>query len=66
MSHQRGACSPPVTRRRVSGCLTTLIYLSPMCQVLKKRLAERKDDMESCVLLLRKLGEADDTLQVGG
>lgn len=32
-------------------------------QVLKKRLAERKDDTEQCVLLLRKLGEPDDTLQ---
>jgi hypothetical protein len=31
---------------------------------LKKRLAERKDDTEQCVLLLRKLGEGDDTLQV--
>jgi hypothetical protein len=26
---------------------------------------ERKDDAEQCVLLLRKLGEPDDTLQVG-
>mmetsp|Transcript_18627 Transcript_18627/g.47206 ORF Transcript_18627/g.47206 Transcript_18627/m.47206 type:complete len:953 (-) Transcript_18627:187-3045(-) len=32
-------------------------------QVLKRRLAERKDDTERCVLLLRKLGEPDDTLQ---
>lgn len=32
-------------------------------QILKKRLAERKDDTEQLVLLLRKLGEADDTLQ---
>jgi hypothetical protein len=31
-------------------------------QVLKRRLAERKDDTEQCVLLLRKLGEPDDTL----
>jgi hypothetical protein len=31
---------------------------------LKRRLAERKDDTEQAVLLLRKLGEADDTLQV--
>ncbi|GFH06630.1 uncharacterized protein HaLaN_01294, partial [Haematococcus lacustris] len=31
--------------------------------VLKRRLAERKDDTERCVLLLRKLGEPDDTLQ---
>uniref|UniRef100_A0A383VMJ6 Vacuolar protein sorting-associated protein 51 homolog n=1 Tax=Tetradesmus obliquus TaxID=3088 RepID=A0A383VMJ6_TETOB len=30
---------------------------------LKRRLAERKDDTEQAVLLLRKLGEADDTLQ---
>ncbi|PNH08814.1 Vacuolar protein sorting-associated protein 51 [Tetrabaena socialis] len=32
-------------------------------QLLKKRLTERKDDAEQCVLLLRKLGEPDDTLQ---
>ncbi|KAG2450988.1 hypothetical protein HYH02_004260 [Chlamydomonas schloesseri] len=33
-------------------------------QLLKKRLTERKDDSaEQCVLLLRKLGEPDDTLQ---
>ncbi|GLI70392.1 hypothetical protein VaNZ11_015174 [Volvox africanus] len=32
-------------------------------QLLKKRLTERKDDTEQCVLLLRKLGEPDDTLQ---
>lgn len=35
-------------------------------QLLKKRLTERKDDAEQCVLLLRKLGEPDDTLQVCG
>ncbi|KAL6763334.1 hypothetical protein V8C86DRAFT_2499142 [Haematococcus lacustris] len=34
-----------------------------LSQVLKRRLAERKDDTERCVLLLRKLGEPDDTLQ---
>ena len=34
-------------------------------QVLKRRLTERKDDTEQCVLLLRKLGEEDDTLMVG-
>eukprot|EP00878_Enallax_costatus_P022689 GHUV01024090.1.p1 GENE.GHUV01024090.1~~GHUV01024090.1.p1 ORF type:complete len:280 (+),score=106.22 GHUV01024090.1:357-1196(+) len=33
---------------------------------LKRRLAERKDDTEQVVLLLRQLGEGDDTLQVGG
>lgn len=32
--------------------------------VLKRRLAERKDDTEHVVLLLRQLGEGDDTLQV--
>lgn len=31
---------------------------------LKRRLAERKDDTEQVVLLLRQLGEGDDTLQV--
>lgn len=31
---------------------------------LKRRLTERKDDTEQVVLLLRKLGEGDDTLQV--
>lgn len=38
---------------------------SSCAQLLKKRLTERKDDAEQCVLLLRKLGEPDDTLQVG-
>lgn len=33
---------------------------------LKRRLAERKDETEHVVLLLRQLGEGDDTLQVGG
>ena len=33
-------------------------------QLLKRRLTERKDSEEQCVLLLRKLGEPDDTLQV--
>lgn len=33
---------------------------------LKTRLAERKDDTEQIVLLLRRLGEADDTLLVRG
>lgn len=33
-------------------------------QILKRRLTERKDSEEQCVLLLRKLGEPDDTLQV--
>ncbi|KAJ9510063.1 hypothetical protein QJQ45_011702 [Haematococcus lacustris] len=37
--------------------------LSQASGVLKRRLAERKDDTERCVLLLRKLGEPDDTLQ---
>ncbi|GAX77837.1 hypothetical protein CEUSTIGMA_g5279.t1 [Chlamydomonas eustigma] len=32
-------------------------------QLLKRRLTERKDSEEQCVLLLRKLGEPDDTLQ---
>ena len=32
-------------------------------QVLKRRMSERKDDTEHCVLLLRKLGEPDRTLQ---
>ncbi len=32
--------------------------------MLKKRLAERKDDTEQSVLLLRKLGEPDEGLQV--
>lgn len=36
---------------------------APARQVLKKRLSERKDDTERCVLLLRKLGEPDATLQ---
>lgn len=31
---------------------------------LKRRLAERKDETEHVVLLLRQLGEGDDTLQV--
>jgi len=31
-------------------------------QVLKRRMSERKDDTERCVLLLRKLGEPDRTL----
>jgi hypothetical protein len=31
---------------------------------LKRRLAERKDETEQVVLLLRQLGEGDDTLQV--
>ncbi|KAG1671022.1 hypothetical protein FOA52_014266 [Chlamydomonas sp. UWO 241] len=31
--------------------------------LLKRRLTERKDSEEQCVLLLRKLGEPDDTLQ---
>lgn len=33
---------------------------------LKRRLAERKGETEHVVLLLRQLGEGDDTLQVGG
>lgn len=32
--------------------------------LLKRRLAERKDDTEQVVLLLRRLGEPDDSLQV--
>lgn len=32
-------------------------------QVLKRRLTERKEDTEQVVVLLRKLGEPDDTLQ---
>ncbi|KAF5829573.1 Vps51/Vps67-domain-containing protein [Dunaliella salina] len=34
-----------------------------IAQVLKRRMSERKDDTERCVLLLRKLGEPDRTLQ---
>jgi hypothetical protein len=33
--------------------------------VLKRRLAERRDDAERAVLLLRMLGEGDESLQVG-
>lgn len=32
--------------------------------VLKRRLAERRDDAERAVLLLRRLGEGDESLQV--
>lgn len=40
-------------------------YGSNACgvQVLKRRMSDRKEDTERCVLLLRKLGEADQTLQ---
>jgi hypothetical protein len=41
-----------------------LLLLLQVSAALKRRLAERKDDTEQAVLLLRKLGEADDTLQV--
>jgi hypothetical protein len=43
---------------------TLLLLLLQVSAALKRRLAERKDDTEQAVLLLRKLGEADDTLQV--
>lgn len=33
---------------------------------LKRALAERRDDAERAVLLLRRLGEGDESLQVGG
>lgn len=46
-----------------SASLAPVPMPTPWLQVLKRRMSERKDDTERCVLLLRKLGEPDRTLQ---
>jgi len=50
------------TFRQISG--EADVVAREISQLLKRRLTERKDSEEQCVLLLRKLGEPDDTLQV--